>query len=390
MTEIDAPGVERVVGALRHPSDEVQTTRTIHAFAASDPTFARAFMTLVIELVRSQKNDFGARARRLPEPAWPVACERERGVGLDSVNRGRCDLWFTSSAGTGFTLAVELKHRARYTTGQLEKYLHELTQRVPHPSALVVITGRAHPQPPRVVQRNAKWLGELSWSRLYDAGLLRLPFNDPNLEELWHAFIKTLRSDGDLGRIATVNVERLTGWANGHPGGRWHDAEQLLAGVSEEAHEILEERVRSRGLHPRAPRATKSGHLVEVPRSGRGEINLAFDLSLGSERLQVVLAPSSGSEPCGRVEVWFFPRPTQKTLRARDGERRAGFRYDAASKGWSHRTALQPVASGFEFAAQILKEWRAALPRLEKLGAFDGLAPNANAATRAGNQISSP
>jgi hypothetical protein len=363
--------------ALRVSYDEVQFTRAIHAFASSDPLFARSLANLILDEAAGGLAPAAVRAKEFSRFSGSPKCERERRVGSGEDDRGRCDLWVTTDETPRATLAVEVKLYAGYTTRQRERYMDELDRRRRGGGGLVVVTNRPQQKTPAALVNRKRWLGEVTWGALYTAGLAKLPFSSPGsgIGPAWPALVEVLREDGDIGGTAGVDVEALAAWASRKSGASRGAARDLLEALATDAGVILDKVVKQYGLRARARPATKSGWLVYA--LSPAFLQLGWGLKSGTaEHVQLLVKPDENAPADSRLvlETWFRPRPRQAVVWRANGKAPAGFRLDEYW-GWWHRTAyIDSVGDANAIEVAILKKWKTSIIALDRHRAFDDFA----------------
>ena len=274
---------------------------------------------------------------------------------------GRCDLWFKTTGADPWVLAVELKHNAAYGERQPEKYLDDL--RGCENSALVVITGRRHPEVDEELKADPRWLGEVRWSAIA-ADLEKIAFEPGHslLGEAWRALIHKMRSDGDLGARA-MGLSDFVMWAEER--GSSDFVSLLLDEIAGDAETMLAAQVKRSGFSCELTR-TAAGQLV---RRDTGMVILSFDVDDRKRRLEntveLELTPIRGRLP--EVVVHFLPSDADDLA---DDLRAGGFESLMGTWGRTFPIDYAHLKSGTDLADVILKEWQIALRGLKALEPF--------------------
>lgn len=365
-------GLEPIMRALRFCGDEVQLTRSIHAFA-DDETFASSFANLLLDVARRARGPASVAAAAVPALGGRVRCIRERMVGRGEDARGRCDLWFEADGPPAVTLAVEVKLYAGYQTRQRERYINELRRRTTGAGGLIVITNRPHPSPTGRLLADPLWLGEVTWEALYEANLVQVAFSEPGgvRQQAWQALVEVLRADGDLGPIANVDPIEIARWVARLPESTKKPLVDLLEAVADDAQHVLGRIATERGLKAVGVPGTQSGWRVYG--RGRDYVLLSWKLA-GGRGLTVELVLCRNEQQSGTIlemQTWIRPRPGRILFPDARAAARRKFKTHSAWPGWWMRSSdINLNASSSHIRETVVAEWRSALRALDAAGTF--------------------
>jgi hypothetical protein len=316
---LSASAKHAILRGLRHRANEWQVTQTLAALAESDPTFARAFVRLVLR-VAGENSRHEANVRLMGEPPEDLTCRAEESIyDQYDLGLGRIDLRFD---GVDFTLFVENKLHSGFGYEQLERYqaaLENLPEDRTH-AGLIAIT-RDVPGYGELDAGAKGWLGAIRWARLYDENLGGLPVSDPDVATQWKLLVDILHDQGDLG-MTSVKSGLIIAWSR-YEEGREHLVD-IVDDVKQRALDMLRAALaaRRRGAGDAEELADMHffGHREAVPVKRRMmSVSTAFRVPSSISRPTVALnfwAADSG-QPIFSVEV----RPWKAQERLEDNDR---------------------------------------------------------------------